>query len=388
MSGITLSNIVEDYEGDFNCGRGQQGFTSILTLTSNITLWTTVSEKPRRCVFTPSGADRTVTLPVIGTALTEAQPGHIITIVNSGGGSNDIVVHSSAAVQVGTNITDGSQLTVVANTAPATWTVSLDSSVLGGLTLQTAYNNGDGSITLDNTNNAVNIIGATNDPAQSLFTINNNDSSETYFSIKNITTTSYTPALQALGGTASNTGSLAIGDSTTATDDNAMIFGDGTIAADTTSADRFHLAFGEGIQQVAGATPPGTIDTSPNFTRIQGKFQTTDAAFNVFTDLAIATVDNTTYEIRVKVVCSSDGAASGATSGSAMYLQVGAHNDGGTLVILGQRRQRIRGSGHNVNIRAAVSTTTLNIEVQGIAATTIDWLGNMEIQQFTFDPTP
>lgn len=381
-----ISEIGGDLGGDLSIGRGQLGLTAIDSISANSVLWTDYTDRPHRFILTPTGADRTITLPIIGTGDNEAQPGHEINILNPVGSSFNLVVETSAAVTLQT-VTPGNLLKIVANTAPATWDIALDITDIVDPTLQDTYDNSiaaaeSGDINLNTGNNA-NGIGIINTGDVIVGDILSVGGSSNYFNVKNITTTSPTPAIQGLGGTANNVGSVAIGSGLTANNDNSMIFGDGTIAASTNNDDQFQLAFTNGFQQVKGAIPPGTTNTSPNLTRIQGSLQTTDGVFNVFTELNITSTDDTNYGLDIEIIASE--AAGSSTTNGRIFIRADVVNDSGTLSIIGFNRRRIRGSGFNINARPAISGTIIQVEVQGLAATTIDWRANMEIQEYKWN---
>ena len=389
----TISKVIDeiggDLGGDLSVGRGQLGLTAIDSISANSVLWTDYTDRPHRFILTPTGADRTVTLPVVGTGDNEAQPGHEINILNPTGSSFNLVVETSATVTLQT-VTPGNLLKVVADTAPATWDIALDITDIGDPTLQDAYDNSiaaaeTGDINLNTGNNA-NGIGIVNTGDVIAGDILSVGGSSNYFNVKNITTTSATPAIQGLGGTANASNSIAIGSnaSTTAViHNNSVIFGDGTITATPTTTDQFKLAFTNGFQQVQGSTAPGTINTSPNLTRIQGSARTIDGAFNVFTELNIASTEDTNYGLDIELIASE--AAGSSTTNGRIFIRADVVNDSNTLSIIGFNRRRIRGAGFTINARPAVSGTTIQVEVQGLAATTIDWRANMEIQEYKWN---
>lgn len=141
---------------------------------------------------------------IIGTVITNTDPGSAVTLVNGGAGEtlvSDGVGPALGAksltagtgislVSTGTNIT-------VANTDPAS-----------AVDLQVAYDNSvDGNIDLDGVKD-VSITNPIDVQAGSIFSV---DGSANYLQVKNITGSSLTPALQALGGDAQTTGSICLG---------------------------------------------------------------------------------------------------------------------------------------------------------------------------------
>lgn len=105
---------------------------------------------------------------------------------------------------------------------------------VGNPTLQEAYNNGSGSteglIKITAADDAVIVEASTGDPIESVFTVQSDTGTNNYFDIKNIAVGN-NPALQALGGNASASGAIAIGDGSTASTDDAIAIGEGSTSS-------------------------------------------------------------------------------------------------------------------------------------------------------------
>jgi len=385
MSYITISPITDEFNGDINVEGGMLGFTIIDNITSNINLWTTYPEKPHRYLLTnTSGGVRTVTLPVVGTNSGQAIPGHCLLVINSSNSTDNIIVETSDSSSLQT-ITPGNYFEVIATTNPAIWRTSLDSlGIQGGVNLQTAYNNGDGSITLDNTNNAVNIIGATNDPAQSLFTINNNDSSETYFDIQNTSATNFEPALSLNGGSATAADSVAIGNNATASNSGSMILSDGQNTVETTTDNQLVLNFSNGVLGVGGSVLPGTADNDPNCLTVYSKVSTTNASWTTF--YTLTTVIDTSYSIKALTTCSITGVP-GNKEGNASYNTLAScSNDNGTSFVENYINDIISGSQvSSTDLRVQTSGSNILIQVKGKASTNITWISCITISSYKWN---
>lgn len=124
-----MSSICEQFNGDFNVGRGQLGFSEFDTLAVNPTeLWVDAfTERPHRYFINPTGVNDTIRLPVIGTDIfTEAAVGHTLYIKNIDT-TNTLIVDDSSGANV-TSLPPGEYVVLTARAAPDTWEFSIQFS--------------------------------------------------------------------------------------------------------------------------------------------------------------------------------------------------------------------------------------------------------------------
>lgn len=336
-----------DIDGDVNVGRGQLGLGWRGTSAST-QLWT-LFRGANHYIIDPSTAAITITLPVVGTGSAQAQPGHWVTIANINSGTNVINVVNSASAAVVT-ITAGNSAKLIADSGSALfWVVQYNTSGYGAATtLQAAYNASGPTtqIVLTATNNSLKINDATV-PLSSLFNLQNNAGSYVYFSARNTTAGSQTPAITMLGSTTSAANTLAAINSTTSATNsvgilnstvsasgsvglasstvnstNTLGFGTITTASgasgsvalcDSSSAytgystpNTFYGVFTGGEQHFGGGVRPGTTRTSPNqisFYVSVNNVTTTGTTINLIgsTSTFVTSLASSTYSITLEI---------------------------------------------------------------------------------------
>lgn len=382
MSAVSISGNVTEIGGaiggDISVGRGQLGLTAVDTLTSDITLWTEYPERPSKYIFTnTSGATRIVTLPPVGTLNNEAQIGNDVMIINSSASTNNIQVNNSSAVTILTIPPDNSAEIVSSNEA-LTWTTFIDSNSIGSTDLQGAYDNGN-SINLAS-NNPVDI----NNVGDANTDILNISGSSDYLNVKNITATSYEPAIEIFGATANNSQSLVLGQNNSSSHDNTVIMGDSSFTHSSLAANRFQIGFTGGFQQLGGPILPGTINTDPNVLRVQGKVRTSNTTFT--TILTVSTTTDTAYNLQSLVLGATDG-ASGSDEGNVTARILGnCSNDGGSADVEGQNRQILRGANvGSAQVRYLASGSDILLQVRGNAGTNMTWIAYLDIMEYKWN---
>lgn len=256
-------------DGDIGTGRGQLG---LCYSGSGVTgpLWN-IYRAGNRYNISPVSAV-TISLPVVGTAVTEAQPGHWVTISNTATNSaNTITITNSDALTLNTLPIGKSAMYVADLNVAAKWVIQYDTGNYGNATtLQQAYN-ASGSA---NPQIALNTFGALkiNDsatPVDALLQLKNNAGTYTYMDVGNATTGSQTPMVSFLNANnaAGNSGVFASGSVTvSASNSGVTAFADSNSTTVSDGINTFQTSFVGGSVAYGGTTraATGTAKTSPN----------------------------------------------------------------------------------------------------------------------------
>lgn len=370
MATQSLANIYQEIPGDFNVGRGSLGRIGQLTMSGNITLWTTFDARPHRYMLDAGGADRTVTLPVIGTASGEAAVGHTLVVMNTGA-TNTIELLDSGAGSIAT-LSMGQSATVTATVAATTWEVVIFSTGSTGVaTLQTAYDNStiNPEIVLSTTRGAVEIANTTVDTAMELFVISDNGGgtyANDFMVVENKTGAGFGPAIAFGGASTGGAGSFVISDGSSYT------------PAATTS--RFAGVMSNGFLFMNGTTEPGNANADGNMLILQGAILTTDGATYV-TGVTIPIADTSTQMIEISIA----GAFRADTGSSIADADDGwiarlvtkvVRNDTGTSFTIDtiSKLQYLDKQGTvDFDIVDDGSSTGVDVEIRGLTDTTIRW---------------
>jgi hypothetical protein len=311
----TSSGNVFTVDGDIDSGRGQLGIAWSGTTTS-ATLWSLRRGGNRYNIN--SVTDITITLPVVGTATAQAQPGYCVII--SSRSANAITVVNSSAVTVST-ISGNSSAEFVADTNVASgWSVIFNTSTYGGSSssLQVAYDTSaatDPQITLSDTFGAVKVRDSPT-PSAALLTLSNTAGSLNYFNVGNAVAGSQLPVITMFGAAVSGAGTqnvLAVGPVTVpAANANGIAFTDTALTMDDCSRS-FQTTYLNGSNHYAGATraATGVAKTSANERTmwISANAVPTAGAI-IFTTTMIA---NATYKLKAHLVGRDVVAASGTS---------------------------------------------------------------------------
>lgn len=219
----SLSNNRITVDGDIDSGRGQLGL-GWSGSTISTSLWS-LYRGANHYIVDPTSASTIITLPAVGTASSQAQSGHWLTIANVSSTTNNIVINNNSATTI-TTITPGNSAKIIANSSTVNnWVIQYNTSNYTSTTLQQAYD-ASGAITqivLSNTNGSLKINDATT-PLLYNFEIYNNIGSYHYFASGNFPSGTQNPYIIMLGSTANASNTIsAIGSATNANNSVAMI---------------------------------------------------------------------------------------------------------------------------------------------------------------------
>lgn len=387
MTSLSYNRVSID--GDFDVGRGQLGI-GWSGATVSAALWS-LHRGANHYIIDPLSLSTIITLPVVGTSATQAQPGHWLTIVNSSV-TNTIVVNNSSSVTVAT-ITPGNSIMIIADTGAATgWVQQYNTSGYGDTTLQGAYNaSGTSSpqIILNNTNGALKISDAST-PLGSMLEIHNNASSYHYLTVGNSPSGAQNPSVTMIGSTttAANTvamisstvsgaGSVGMASSNVASA-NTLAFGtittgsgaSGSVAlCDSGSAytgytlpNVSYQVFRGGEHHFGGAIRPGTSKTSPNeckfYVNTNGVTTTgTTIALIGSTSTIVSSFANSTYSITLQIY-GRDATAPGVTSVIHEINALSVTNASNVPTLLSQRIDTSQTPGFTTIAGSATLATT------------------------------
>lgn len=262
----TLSNNRTIIDGDIDVGRGQLGFGWRGTA-SSVALWS-LQRGANHYLIDPTANNTTITLPLVGTSSTQAQPGHWLTIANISGSGFNLVVNNSGGTTIAT-LTPNNSLKIIADSSAATsWVVQYDTTIYTtAATLQSAYNASGATtqIVLSNTFGGLKINDASTALGR-LFEIHNNAATYDYFSIGNVTPGSQTPYVSMLGATPGATNSVGIGTiaTTSAANGSVALCDSASAYSGYANPNTLYAVFTGGEQHYGGAVKAGTTKTSPN----------------------------------------------------------------------------------------------------------------------------
>jgi hypothetical protein len=270
-------------------------------------------------------------------------------------------------------------------------------------TLQDAYDgSSDGNINVDGTRGDVEVTNSTNTLAASIFSVGSTQGgadATSYLRVKNITGSSFTPALQALGGAATASGAVAIGSGSSASASNAIVLGkDAAVNASATetffastlnaavtlpAAYSGRVVLGSsnagGYELLGGTTTVGTASNSPAMQIFQGSATTVDAT-TLVTLITIPTDINSAYMIEWNIIGSTAANVSWAHWGVSKVTRDGTTN---FTVTTGSTSNIRDQPGTNVTITG--TSPNILVQVDGNnGASTINWRGNVMVTPFKF----
>jgi hypothetical protein len=258
MSSTTLSQTRSLVDSDVNAGRSQLGLSWTGPLGVPTTLWSLL-RGGNRYLVTPS-ANVTITLPVVGIASTEAQPGYSILLGNNSS-TFTITVNNSAAVLVASLAPGRSAILTSNNTIAPFWSVSLVSPT----TLQEAYNSSGVANPKIALTDAFGTLRINDSPtaAAEVFAVNNDGGASSYFRVGNAASPADSPFIGAFGGAATATNCVVIGP-TSSSVANSVILTDSSAVPINALANSFNTTFSGGETAYGGIVREGTTLTSPN----------------------------------------------------------------------------------------------------------------------------
>jgi hypothetical protein len=302
---------------DVIVGRGQLGFGYSDTIGASATLWSFA--KASKYIFNAT-ANVSITLPTVGTASANAQPGHDITIKNSSASTGTITVVNDLLLSV-IVLSPGQAAKIIADVAQSLdWYTVFSASA--AVTLQEAYNNSGiaanvPKIGLSNLYGILDIRDSAT-PLVGLFSIGDSTNVYKYASFGNRTAGSTTPFVSLLGGLASTmTNSFAVGGtiaSTTLTHTDTMLFSRPSSALAFVDISNHHITAYPTILKTAGNVVVGSTLTSPNEYTVWASSDLTNDVTATLVPL-ITLADNTTYRVTVNVVGRDIAPASAISSG-------------------------------------------------------------------------
>lgn len=292
-----ISSVIN---GDFHCKAGQLGRTLIdPALAASGNLWTLYPTQDNRFLINGGVANRTLTLPVIGSASGDARLGHQIWLKNTGT-TNNLIINNSAAVLVITLLPGGSCM-LVAQAVASTWAILFNSASGSVETLQEAYAasvlaSDDPKIIIDDTL-PLTIGNAAADPANIVLAVTSTSAAVQHFAVSAASGTVGDTSLALLGAASSSTAVQQIrsGLNATSSADNSAVFSDGAQAVALATANQIVTSYEAGQMNIGGLTSagasiprlfPGISATAPN--SLDRLFQvtttgTTGVALNLLT---------------------------------------------------------------------------------------------------------
>lgn len=254
MASTTVSNVVREWQGDLQVNEGQLGQVVFDNPATSIVLTPSANfdKLYNTYVLTPS-ANITVTLPEVNTTtiITNGivQRGWHCYIKNNSSGNTLEIITFNGGVPIIT-LSAGEEVMLIANSNVAAITGWIQ--LIESTDLQKAYNNGSGGteglIKITTADKAVIIEASTGDPIESIFSVQSDTGVNNLFDIKNIAVGD-NPAMQSLGGSATASGAIALGPSSSAPLVGSIAIGDTAIAGGFGTN---NIAIGGGAQTLGG----------------------------------------------------------------------------------------------------------------------------------------
>jgi len=340
----------------------------------------------------PAALSTIVVLPVIGTATTEAQPGHWLTIVNISL-TNTLVVNNATGTSVAT-LNAGKSVMLIADAVAATsWVVQYNTNAYD-TTLQTAYDLSGGAkpqIGLTPGGAALRIDDYAVNTGD-IFTISNNTYSSKYLNVTN-SGVAGTPFIGLLGGRygGSSANSLAIGNITT-TGAGIVSMCDSSVAyTGYTVPNSKYDIFTNGEFHYGGAVKEGTAKTSPNERTIYLTYNAVPVAgstVNILANGVTILVASSTYSITIDLYGRDVTTASLVSVRHKLEALV-ATDAAIAPTIIGQMVQTMETAGFSTspaNITLGTSGTTLTLTLNApnnIVGASMDFRGVLHYRVLT-----
>lgn len=310
MSNEASSNI-RNTNGDLTTEGAMNGLSFTANVSANTTLWA-IASKYDRYILTPTGADRTITLPAVGNtayeAGTGAQHGHDIFIKNNSA-SNNLIINDVGGATV--------------LTLPPTQTVHLSADInatddwyiLGTVaesypgpsveTLQAAYNASgttNPQIQLSVANGGFKIRDNATQTAEPL-SVKDSAGTKSLIVLKNVVSGTDTPAFELMGGSATASGAKALGNGSVASGAGSSVDTDGSSAITNSVANSKLELYSGGFTRTSGPIQLGTANSDPFTHTLYFKLANVATVSGSANVTALLTMnDKTSYNIRIRAI--------------------------------------------------------------------------------------
>lgn len=335
MSQPVLSNVRHTYDGDLNVGRGQLGFgINQFSVAANSDLWLDIYSGANKYDLNPTGANRTIILPKIGSVAGQVQPGHDLWIYNSSD-TFDLIVQNSNLVLLNTINPGNSAMYVADPNLTLLWYLNVDTSLYGGniATLQSAYDASGVTtpqIQLDATFGGLKIWDTAGN-LPSLFQLRDGPTSFNYLNVGNSPGGDVNSFVSMNGATASAANTLTSG-FVVNNGPNSVVFSGELTVQPNTIPNVFKSYYANGVYHYSGAVEEGTNLTSAANIRTFAADNTVDVTTNS-TILLRTLADSTTYDVHVTVT----GRDANNTGGASVshVLKANVSTLGGVTTITG-----------------------------------------------------
>lgn len=312
MSLNTVSSQRFDEKGDFTTHGGMLGMSHTTDIAASATLWS-IAPRYNRYILNPTAGGVVITLPAIGNAAFEAETGvqHGFDIfIKNNSATNSLALNSDGAVLV-TNISAGQSAHISAdiNSANDWYIIGIAASDSGDIpsieNLQDAYDEsgaGVPKIQLSAANGGLTVQDNATETAEPL-SVKKSDGTTSLLTVRNVTPGTDTPALEALGGSSSASGAVAIGDGAVSSAAGSVTITDGSAAVTNADAGSKLEMFPGGFKQLGGATQVGTANSDPYNEVLFFKAENVATTSGSATTINVLTMDdNTSYRILITAI--------------------------------------------------------------------------------------